>query len=131
MLKEQGQFIDVEGDGNCGYHSLVLASWMNNLDAKSESYKEIINDDDPSIKLRKELYNHALRPNVMRRILESHESLRKNVEIFDSTLPKNLHSTLRKKIAETRKVAKGDPKNDGVNDNGTGVDLLGNLIYRI
>src|SRR5687767_3301012 len=67
----------------------------------------------------------------MKRILETNETLRRNVEIMDSNLPSNLHSILKTKVHAARQLAVVDPETDGVNDEATGINLLGNMLYRI
>src|SRR5688572_7379260 len=115
----------LEGDGYCGYHSLVLGTWVSNLDSKSIKLQHILKCDDLSIKLCQELCQHALKLVFMKKILESCESLQNKVHLHQNTLLENLHSTIKNKVNESRQLAKQNPSSLGINDDAMGFDCLG------
>jgi len=67
-VKDKGSFIDVEGDGNCGYNSLILGSYMKNVDANTDIVDTIFVDENPTARVRQELGKYALQKGVMKKI---------------------------------------------------------------
>ena len=127
QVQDKGSFIDVEGDGNCGYNSLILCSYLKTVDANTRLFDTIMMDENPTARVRQELSKYAVQKGVMKKILEASPVLRQSLEI-DGEIPKNLHTQLKKRVEETRKLSKRDP-GMGVNDDLQGIDYLGNMLY--
>jgi len=51
QVQDKGSFIDVEGDGNCGYNSLIVGSYIKNVDANLEIVENIMFDKNPTAKV--------------------------------------------------------------------------------
>ena len=51
QVQDKGSFIDVEGDGNCGYNSLIVGLYIKNIDANSEIVDNIMLDKNPTAKV--------------------------------------------------------------------------------
>ena len=130
QVQDKGSFVDVESDGNCGYNSLILGSYIQNVDANTDIVDTIILDENPTAQVRQEIGKYALKKGVMKKILEASPILCQNLEI-EGQIPKNLHTQLKKRVEATRKSGRKYPIGMGVNDELQGIDYLGNMLYCI
>jgi len=76
------------------------------------------------------LGKYALKPGVMKKILEANPILYQNLEI-QGNIPDNLHTQLKKRVDATRRIGKKDLIGMEVNDDLQGIDYLGNMLYCI
>jgi len=136
-IENIGKITDVKGDGNCGYHALVLGSYAQNVTHETN----FLNEDDPSMALRKQLFDHAQKPGVMSCLLQ-------NKILFNNTglesIPINLDQRLHTAICDAPKHNQEDKKRqilckkqvltinpEREDADNFGVNNLGQLIYGI
>ena len=117
-IGNSGRIMDVLGDGNCGYHALVLGTVMQALKTNT-NYME---HNNPSLELRKQMLEHARKPGVVRRIIEN-EHLFFNAGL--SSIPENFDERLMEAI-ERQGKAPTNPLPDDRNNAG-----FDNLAYTI
>ena len=66
QVDNKGYLVNVAGDGNCGFHSLILGLWNQNL----SNAAGILGTNNPSLKLHQKLQNQALCLGIMTCLLE-------------------------------------------------------------